>query len=122
MERARAASDRHKLLAELVRSDPELLGEDLSEDHEFRAPFIVERGNRPSIKFVDVGGKFLDVKDRRRRMQEGERRSQLGKKRRTRKLRMLEAAALKRRGDAGLEPPTDAEVQVPEDAPPVATA
>ncbi|KAJ3556706.1 hypothetical protein NM688_g1876 [Phlebia brevispora] len=91
LERARAASERHKLVDQVNKSDPELLGEDISEDHELGTSFVVERGNRPAVKFVDVGGKFLDVKDRRRRMQEGERRSKLRTKRRLRKLQSLEA-------------------------------
>lgn len=73
--------------------DPKLLGDiHVQEDgHENAAPIMVERDNRPAVKFVDVGVKWVDVKDRKRRVQESERRSHLRTKRRLKKLRALEA-------------------------------
>lgn len=41
---------------------------------------IVAKEGRPTIHFVDVGGKFLDVDDRLRRMAESERRTQFKQK------------------------------------------
>jgi len=46
---------------------------------------IVEVPGRPTWKFVDVGGKYVDVDDRLRRMKESERRSRLRSQRRARK-------------------------------------
>ncbi len=47
---------------------------------------IVARNSRPSLKFVDVGGKFLDVEDRKRRLRASERRSKLRARRSERRL------------------------------------
>jgi hypothetical protein len=38
---------------------------------------LVKREGRPDIKFVDVGGKFLDVRDRKERMKRSERRRRI---------------------------------------------
>ncbi|TDL28153.1 hypothetical protein BD410DRAFT_782122 [Rickenella mellea] len=38
-------------------------------------------GNRPMIKFVDVGGKFIDIEDRLRRIRHGEKRVRAYEKR-----------------------------------------
>ena len=79
------------------KDDPELLGDqntarDVSDNLlDISKQLIVERGNRPAMKFIDVGGKFIDVKDRRRRMSEGARRSRLRKNRRPRKIQALKA-------------------------------
>jgi hypothetical protein len=35
---------------------------------------LVEREGRPAVKFVDVGGKFLNVDERMQRIKDGERR------------------------------------------------
>ena len=39
--------------------------------------FYASDKGRPVIKFKDVGGKFLDVDDRKRRIHEGQRRREL---------------------------------------------
>ena len=48
---------------------------------------VLERPGRPTFRFVDVGVKFVDVKDRLRRVHEAKRRSTL--KRRRRELKVL---------------------------------
>jgi hypothetical protein len=35
---------------------------------------LVQREGRPPVKFIDVGGKFVDVKDRVKRIKQAERR------------------------------------------------
>jgi hypothetical protein len=36
---------------------------------------LAERPGRPAIKFINVGGKFIEVEERLRRIADGERRS-----------------------------------------------
>jgi len=38
---------------------------------------LVTRPGRPAMKFVDVGGKFIEVDERLRRIADGERRSRI---------------------------------------------
>ncbi|KAH9897818.1 eukaryotic mitochondrial regulator protein-domain-containing protein [Cubamyces lactineus] len=45
---------------------------------------VVERPGRPTMRFVDVGAKFLDVDDRLRRISAAKRRSQMKRQRRAR--------------------------------------
>ena len=69
------------MAAEIAKSDPKLLGvRGKASSHD--SVHTVERTSRTTFKFVDVGGKFLDVQDRTRRIKEGERRSKLREKRR----------------------------------------
>ena len=44
---------------------------------------VVERQGRPTLRFVDVGVKFVDVKDRLKRVQAAKRRSLLKQRRRS---------------------------------------
>ena len=86
------------------KSDPVLLGdkhlppEAFSQEPEVPSEVIATREGRPDVRFVDVGGKYIDVKDRKRRIAEGERRSRLREKRQVKK--QAEIAALKR-GSSG---------------------
>ena len=73
--------------ADAAKSDPKLLASH-SSSHENRT-HLVEREGRPAVMFVDVGGKFLDVKDIQKRAKEGERRSNVRAKRRARKIAAL---------------------------------
>ncbi|KAI0073951.1 hypothetical protein K474DRAFT_1666025 [Panus rudis PR-1116 ss-1] len=84
LEAARAYAQKHKQMDEAKKNDPVLLGIPSSESLTASGDKvrIVTRPNRPAMKFVDVGGKFLDVKDRVRRMKESERRSRIKAKRR----------------------------------------
>lgn len=45
---------------------------------------VVERPGRPTMRFVDVGAKFLDVDDRLKRISAAKRRSHRKRQRRTR--------------------------------------
>ena len=45
---------------------------------------VLERPGRPTIRFVDVGVKFVDVKDRLKRVKAAKRRSLLKRRRRSR--------------------------------------
>ncbi|EPQ60317.1 hypothetical protein GLOTRDRAFT_52353, partial [Gloeophyllum trabeum ATCC 11539] len=91
--KARMLRDRYEALFyepsvhrdDLVRLERERAGEDPWSFTSQRNAFVVRSGAspaRPHIKFEDVGGKFLDVKDRVRRMKESERRAKIkGRKR-----------------------------------------
>lgn len=104
LENARAAIQQRKAARAVHKSDPVLLGdkhlpeEAFSQEPVVPGEFVATRENRPDVKFVDVGGKYIDVKDRRRRIAESERRSRLREKRQLR--RVAEIAAL-RSGTSG---------------------
>ncbi|THH12285.1 hypothetical protein EW146_g7762 [Bondarzewia mesenterica] len=83
LEQARMHGERHRIADEAHKSDDALLGR----HHDSRRSQDVstttgDAPGRPLIKFVDVGGKFLDPKDRVRRMKESERRARLRDKKR----------------------------------------
>jgi len=82
LSHARAYADTHKKKEVDAKSDPSLLASKSAVAP--GAVHIAAREGRPAVHFVDVGGKFLDVKDRVRRMKEGERRSKVKAKRRER--------------------------------------
>jgi hypothetical protein len=53
---------------------------------------LVEREGRPAVRFVDVGGKFLDVRDRKERIKAAERRKRAREKKLTQKRESKRAA------------------------------
>ncbi|KAH7922695.1 hypothetical protein BV22DRAFT_1070087 [Leucogyrophana mollusca] len=59
-----------------AKSHPSLVPRFSGKDHQ-KVKVVAPRPGRPAIKFIDVGGAFLDVDDRKRRIQEGERRAKL---------------------------------------------
>lgn len=50
---------------------------------ETKPDVVLERLGRPTLRFVDVGVKFVDVKDRLKRVQAAKRRSLVKRRRRT---------------------------------------
>ena len=110
LEEARARAVRHGILQEQHKSDKEWLGDhDLPESVRAREPkipkvFVAEREGRPSVKFTNVGGKFLDTKDLQRRRYESERRSKIRVKRREKK--QAESQAFMAGQAAALHPTT----------------
>ncbi|KLO14211.1 hypothetical protein SCHPADRAFT_903526 [Schizopora paradoxa] len=83
LEKAREEAKAAHIQSRAAKSDPMLLGK---VKKPFRSampvPKVVHgdaRPGRPVISFTDVGGKFLDTKDRVRRMHEAERRKELRK-------------------------------------------
>ena len=46
---------------------------------------FIEKEGRPTIKFIDVGGKFLDVDERKQRMKDAKRRRSIKDKKRAAK-------------------------------------
>ena len=44
---------------------------------------IVTKPGRPALKFIDVGGKFIDVEERLHRIADGDRRSKMKRRRET---------------------------------------
>ena len=83
LETARSHAQRLTQASEDAKSDAKMLGLHGKPAADHERVHIVERAGRPTIKFIDVGGKFLDVKDRTRRMKESERRQRLRGKRRS---------------------------------------
>ncbi|EGN93182.1 hypothetical protein SERLA73DRAFT_146090 [Serpula lacrymans var. lacrymans S7.3] len=73
----KARQDMEKQIKETrdAKSHPTLVPRFQGKDHD-KIKFVKPEG-RPAIKFVDVGGKFLDVNDRKRRIAESERRSKV---------------------------------------------
>lgn len=74
LQHARQAAERHTRTAEDAKSNPEILGQ-----HEGNPPKtqLLPSGNtpgRPMIEFVDVGGKFVNIKEHMARAKESARR------------------------------------------------
>jgi len=74
LRHARQTAEKHVKAAEDAKSDPKILGR-----HKDNPPKVqlLPSGNtprRPMIEFVDVGGKFIDVKEHRARARESARR------------------------------------------------
>jgi len=65
---------------EAHKSDPNLVPR--HHDTPKEKVLIVSKPGRPAVKFVDVGGKFIDVDERLRRIAESERRSKIKAKNR----------------------------------------
>ncbi|TCD62155.1 hypothetical protein EIP91_007283 [Steccherinum ochraceum] len=72
LETARSQTQELKQAAEDAKSDAKLLGRPIDSPPHRTTVRVVKRPGRSTLKFVDVGGKFLDVRDRVRRMKEGE--------------------------------------------------
>ncbi|EJD03749.1 uncharacterized protein FOMMEDRAFT_154854 [Fomitiporia mediterranea MF3/22] len=84
-EKARAARQE----AREAKSDVTLLTGEKAKDGLAKLPLektvvVASAPGRPATIFKDVGGRFLDVEDRRRRMHESERRKEAKSKRKTR--------------------------------------
>ncbi|TFY71175.1 hypothetical protein EVG20_g1822 [Dentipellis fragilis] len=82
IDKARQTAETHKTQDEAAKSDDALLGHHSSQkERDARVTISDGVSGRPTIKFVDVGGKFIDPKDRQRRIKESERRKQQRAKR-----------------------------------------
>ncbi|KAH7915696.1 eukaryotic mitochondrial regulator protein-domain-containing protein [Hygrophoropsis aurantiaca] len=57
-----------------AKSHPSIVPLFNAKDHQ-KVKVVAPRPGRPAIKFIDVGGSFVDMDDRRKRLQEGERRT-----------------------------------------------
>jgi len=74
LQHARQTAEKHVKAAEDAKSDPKILGR-----HKNNPPKVqlLPSGNtpgRPMIEFVDVGGKFINVKEHTARARESARR------------------------------------------------
>jgi len=77
---ARRSGQRHVQAVEAAKSDPRILVRYAGNPPQVQ---IVPSGSapgRPTTKFVDVGGKFIDVKDHTRRLKESDRRKRMREK------------------------------------------
>ncbi|OBZ79065.1 hypothetical protein A0H81_01445 [Grifola frondosa] len=70
LAKSRADAEKHSKAEAEARSNEGLTVFQHEESHEH----IVERPGRPSIKFVDVGGKFLNIREQMHRRKDAERR------------------------------------------------
>ncbi|GLB43498.1 putative eukaryotic mitochondrial regulator protein [Lyophyllum shimeji] len=79
LEHAKSTAKRYAAAAEAYKSNPKLMPR--VNDPTTRTPKekvqVVTKSGRPSIKFTDVGGHFIEVDERLRRITESERRAQL---------------------------------------------
>lgn len=80
LQHARQTAEKHVQAAEDAKSDPKILGQ-----HKGNPPKVqlLPSGNtrgRPMIQFVDVGGKFIDVKEHTVRAKESARRRTIREK------------------------------------------
>lgn len=80
LERAKAAAKRFTRVAEKEKSNqklmPHLKDTDIIKTPESKVQ-VSEAPGRPTIKFVDVGGRFIDVEERLRKIAQAERRAKL---------------------------------------------
>ncbi|KAG5652569.1 hypothetical protein H0H81_004529 [Sphagnurus paluster] len=95
LEHAKAAAKRYAKAQEAYKSNPKLMPR--VQDHTTQRPRekvqVIEKTGRPSLKFVDVGGHFIEVDSRLKRIAESERRSKIKARKHEEKL----AAALERK-------------------------
>ncbi|KAF5384920.1 hypothetical protein D9615_001121 [Tricholomella constricta] len=95
LEHAKSTAKRYAKAEEAYKSNPRLMPR--VKDSITRTPKekvqVVTKDGRPSMKFVDVGGHFIEVDERLRRIAESERRAKIN----ARKVEEKKAAALERR-------------------------
>jgi hypothetical protein len=75
LEKAQQDGESAKLSAEKRKSSSKLMKR--FSDTPLEKVKIVEKPGRPTMKFIDVGGKFMDVDERLRRMAESQRRAKV---------------------------------------------
>ncbi|TFY83511.1 hypothetical protein EWM64_g495 [Hericium alpestre] len=75
LEQAQKGYEAHLARDEAAKSGDLMLGH--HHDSAQSREVVSETPGRPTLKFVDVGGKFVDPKDRQRRMKESERRARV---------------------------------------------
>jgi len=95
LEHAKATAKRYAQAREVFKSNPTLMPR--VKDETTRTPKekvqIITKAGRPSTKFVDVGGHFIEVEQRLKRLAESKRRARI----KARKAEEQEAAAMKRK-------------------------
>jgi hypothetical protein len=96
LQKAKAAAKRITQAAETEKSNPKLMPH-VKDTDTIKSPKskvqTSEAPGRPTINFVDVGGKFIDVAGRLRKISEAERRAKIN----ARKAEEKKAAMLERR-------------------------
>ncbi|KAJ7103024.1 eukaryotic mitochondrial regulator protein-domain-containing protein [Mycena belliarum] len=80
LQHAKRVAERHAQSAEDHKSNPRLMPR-FKDSPTVKSPRhkvqVVERAGRPAVHFVDVGGKFIDVQERLRRLAMAERRNMI---------------------------------------------
>jgi len=74
LQHARQTAERHVRAAEDAKSDPKILGKHEGSPQKVQLLPSGKASGRPMIEFVDVGGKFIDVKEHTARAKESARR------------------------------------------------
>lgn len=74
LRHARQTAERHVRAAEDAKSDPKILGKHEGNPQKVQLLPSGKSSGRPMIEFVDVGGKFIDVKEHTARTKESARR------------------------------------------------
>ena len=96
LQKAKAAAKRFAQAAEMEKSNPKLMPR-IKDTDTIKTPKtkvqVSEMPGRPTIKFVDVGGKFINVEERLRKVAQAERRARIT----ARKAQEKKAALLERR-------------------------
>lgn len=93
LERAKTDAETFAETAEQRKSDPKLVPRHGGPPTE--TVQIVSKPGRPTIQFVDVGGKYIEVEERLRRIAEGERRAKIKDRQRAAKVDMRRAGTNK---------------------------
>jgi len=96
LEHAKKRAKQHAKTEEAHKSDPKLMPR-IRDTDTVKTPKhkvqVVSKPGRPTIKFVDVGGKFVDVEDRLRRIASGERRVKIKERKAEKKAALIEASS-----------------------------
>ncbi|KAG6854155.1 hypothetical protein C0991_010066 [Blastosporella zonata] len=79
LEHAKKTAKRYTELREAYKSNPQLMPHvvDITTQTPAEKIQVVTKPGRPSLKFVDVGGHFIDVEERLKRIAESERRAKI---------------------------------------------
>ena len=84
LQHARQTAGKHVRAAEDAKSDPKILGKHKGNPGKARLLPSGKAPGRPMIKFVDVGGKFIDLKEHTARARESARRRSIRDKKKVR--------------------------------------
>ena len=84
LQHARRTAEKHTQAVEDAKSDPIILGEHKGNPRKAQLLPSGSTPGRPMIQFVDVGGKFIDLKEHAARLKESVRRRSIKDKKKVR--------------------------------------
>ena len=82
LQHARQTAEKHVRAAEDAKSDPKILGKHKGNPPKVQLLPSGHTPGRPTIEFVDVGGKFINLKEHTARVRESARRRTVRDKKR----------------------------------------